>query len=277
MLTSKKDILNYLNFLEAVGFTVTLHGEIIVNSNLLEFNFHQNPYCKYIKTGYGKWNECICRQHKIYKKLEEGEFFGCCHSGVGEFVYPITVSGERVGFISVSGYLCEETKEKIYLFSKKHNIPALELERLSKRFLNPDIPQKSFVDSAIKPLEFMLENYFLSSKETTKQNISLLFKMQKYIAENSHLKITMGDLSRKFNYSVSTLSHLFMKNTGKSLPEYIDELRINEAKWYLTSSDMSVSQISEFLGYSSNSYFSTVFKKLCGTAPNQYRKEHKLK
>ncbi len=95
--------------------------------------------------------------------------------------------------------------------------------------------------------------------------------MLKYVTENCHQKVTMSDLSEHFNYSVSTLSHLFMKHSGKTLPEYIDHLRLEEGKWYLKNSRTKIVDIAHFLGYSSSNYFSSVFKQKTGMTPREYR------
>lgn len=263
-------IISYLEYLNSVGLTITLHCNIINNSKFLQYNYHRNPYCHYIKTVYGKLNECICCQKKVIKKLECGSFFGVCYAGVGEFVYPIN-NGIVIGFISVSGYICEISKAKLSCFAKNHDIPYNELEELMEKYLISNIPPKSFFDAVINPLVFMLEEYFGNLHDEVSADNKIYHKMLRYITDNCHKKITMRELSDEFNYSVSTLSHLFKKQSGKSLPTYIDDLRINEAKWYLANSDSSVAEIAHFLGYSDSNYFSTVFKHKCGITPKKYR------
>lgn len=271
MLISSKKITAYIDFLKNSGYTVTLHGKMVNNSDFLEYNYHQNPYCHYIKTVYGKWSECIKRQYKIIEKCKDGSYFGCCYAGVGEFVYPVRSGEKIVGFVSVSGYISEISKAKAEHFALKNSISPSEISKLADRHLNKSLPEKAVVDSAIDPLVFMLEQYYEGSCDESGSNTQLYHQMLRYITENCHNKITMSDLSRKFHYSVSTLSHLFMKKSGKSLPEYVDDLRLGEAKWYLANSESSVAEIAQFLGYSSSNYFSAVFKKKCGITPKKYR------
>ncbi len=261
----------YIDHLKNIGYTVTLHGKSIGSSVFIEYNYHCNPYCHYIKTVYGNWNECIYHQKKVENVCNEGSFFGCCYAGMGEFVYPVKKGDELLCFISVSGYLAPSSAEKSKHFAEKHLINFSEVSSLINKYLCDDLPKKQNVDAVILPLVFMLENYF-SSNFPEKNNESLLYhKILRYIGENCHSKITMSHLSRHFNYSVSTLSHLFLKNSGKSLPEYIDDLRMTEAKWYLSNSKTPIAEISYFLGYNSSNYFSTVFKKKNGITPRQYR------
>lgn len=82
----------------------------------------------------------------------------------------------------------------------------------------------------------------------------------------------MKDLSQKFNYSVSTLSHLFKKRSGVSISEYIENLRLDEAKWLLQQSTYSIAEISDCLGFCNSAYFSSVFKKKFGLSPKHFLK-----
>lgn len=67
------------------------------------------------------------------------------------------------------------------------------------------------------------------------------------------------------------LSKRFRIEIGMSLREYINQLRIEEAKRLLLSTNLSVSDIAVEVGYDNISYFSTVFRKLCGVSPVDWR------
>lgn len=71
--------------------------------------------------------------------------------------------------------------------------------------------------------------------------------------------------------SPSYLRHLFREQTGKTLTEYITELRISEAKKLLRSTDDSILSIALAVGFNDQSYFSKVFQKSVGTSPSRYR------
>ena len=85
-----------------------------------------------------------------------------------------------------------------------------------------------------------------------------------YITTNHNTRITMKDLSKKFNCSVSTLSHIFKKRSGVSISEYIENLRLDEARWLLKQTSYTVTEISDSLG------FCNVFKKKFGVSPRRY-------
>ncbi|MBI6874685.1 helix-turn-helix transcriptional regulator [Clostridium aciditolerans] len=67
------------------------------------------------------------------------------------------------------------------------------------------------------------------------------------------------------------LSTIFNEKNGISLKDYINKLRIENAKKYLVETDMKISDISKIVGYNQLSYFGSIFKKFEGCTPNEYR------
>ncbi|MEH7313803.1 helix-turn-helix domain-containing protein, partial [Priestia megaterium] len=67
------------------------------------------------------------------------------------------------------------------------------------------------------------------------------------------------------------LSKIFKKEVGKSVSQYIQEQRIEEAKKLLQLSNYTISEISTLLNFHDQSYFTTTFKKILGVTPKQYR------
>jgi YesN/AraC family two-component response regulator len=64
--------------------------------------------------------------------------------------------------------------------------------------------------------------------------------------------------------------HLFKKATGKTLIEYINMLRINEAVQLLQTRRYSIQQVALMVGYSNMTYFGRIFKKLKSQTPREY-------
>lgn len=92
-----------------------------------------------------------------------------------------------------------------------------------------------------------------------------------YIYGHLHKKITLSELTEHTGLSGSYLSRLFRKETGESITEYILKCKINAAKNMLKYSTYSLSQISETLAFSCQSYFTKIFKSHEGVTPKKYR------
>lgn len=94
-----------------------------------------------------------------------------------------------------------------------------------------------------------------------------------YIYDNLHTKITLTDLAKQVHLSPSHLSKLFHREMGLTISSYISKKRIEAAKNMLKFSDYSCAEISNYLCFSSESYFIKVFKRETGNTPKQYREK----
>lgn len=94
-----------------------------------------------------------------------------------------------------------------------------------------------------------------------------------YIYENLHKKLSLENLAEITGLSPSYLSRLFRKEVGSTISEYITQKRIETAENMLKYSDYSCVDISNYLCFSSESYFIYVFKKYTGYTPKIYREK----
>ena len=83
--------------------------------------------------------------------------------------------------------------------------------------------------------------------------------------------LTLDSLAEEAHINKYYLSHAFKREYGISPISYMINRRIEESKYLLAETDLSMSQISQLLGFSSLSYFSQVFRKTLGTSPMEYR------
>lgn len=83
--------------------------------------------------------------------------------------------------------------------------------------------------------------------------------------------LSIGDLSRKFNYSSRQMSRILREYTSHTFSELIHRIRLDVAVLLLKNPNISISQIIEAAGYSDASHFYRVFKAAYGCAPNAYR------
>ena len=111
--------------------------------------------------------------------------------------------------------------------------------------------------------------YIENGRENNKKVISYL---QQYIKSNLHSELSIVKLGDTVHLNPFYLSHLYKKTTGKSITEYITEIKLNKAKEMLKGIDYKVSEISEQLGFSTPAYFSRFFRKHMDCSPNDYRK-----
>lgn len=96
-----------------------------------------------------------------------------------------------------------------------------------------------------------------------------------YLKKNIGRNLTIDEIAKNVYYGKSYLMRNFKVKTGKTVMQYFNELKIEEAKKLLRESKLPISQISENLGFGEPNYFSRVFKKITGFTPLQYKKHSK--
>ncbi len=106
----------------------------------------------------------------------------------------------------------------------------------------------------------------------TQKITRLVYVAKTYISKNLKT-VTVADLAANQRYNVKYFSRLFASATGMKPAEYITDCRIEWAKNSLEHSDLSVSEISEAIGYEHRNGFATAFKKKYGCSPSEYRKK----
>ncbi len=99
----------------------------------------------------------------------------------------------------------------------------------------------------------------------------ILENINRYVRENLHRAVTIGDLAEELGYSVSHLRAVFRDRLGVSLGRYMRESRLSEAAKLLQTSEHNVSEIGERCGFESLFAFSRAFRKAYGLPPRAYR------
>ena len=92
-----------------------------------------------------------------------------------------------------------------------------------------------------------------------------------YISEHLHDDLRLEELSRYCGLCSRSLSLKFKAEMGMGIPEYIHREKLREARYLLTHTDYSLSDIAGFLNYPTQSYFTQIFKRYEGRTPQQYR------
>ena len=99
-----------------------------------------------------------------------------------------------------------------------------------------------------------------------------IFKCIQYIANHINTDISVEKIANELNMDRSTLSKKFKRELGFNISSYIMRRKLEEAKSLLSYTDKTISEISEYLCFSTQSYFQNVFKKKYGLTPKEFRK-----
>ena len=96
-------------------------------------------------------------------------------------------------------------------------------------------------------------------------------KTMDYIYDHLHEKIYLEDCAAQTGLNKTYLCSLFKSETGITINSFITRKKIEAAEKMLVSTSFSVWEISNYLAFSSHSYFISVFRKQTGKTPREYR------
>lgn len=101
--------------------------------------------------------------------------------------------------------------------------------------------------------------------------------MIRYIRNHYGNEISLESLGDQFHMNGVYLGQIFKKETGETFLKYLTNYRIQEAKRLLEDNKLSITEISELVGYRTSQYFSQIFIKSVGMRPQEYRRWNKRK
>ena len=94
-----------------------------------------------------------------------------------------------------------------------------------------------------------------------------------YLETYYHESIQLEDLASMTHLSRFYISHSFKKEIGMSPIEYLIDIRIKESKILLRTTNYSISQVADIVGFTTPTYFSKQFRKSTGISPTDYREQ----
>lgn len=95
-------------------------------------------------------------------------------------------------------------------------------------------------------------------------------QLKAYIAANCRA-LTLRELAEKFHFNESYLSQYLKKNTGHTFTALLQSARISQAAKMLISTNLSVVEIADQVGYQNMSYFYRLFTEVNCCSPAEYR------
>lgn len=112
-------------------------------------------------------------------------------------------------------------------------------------------------------------------REKGEENKNPLIKeVKNYIFTHMHEAIKVNDIAAYFHVNADYLSHLFSICEKKTIKQYVLEEKIARSKNLLRFSEYKIQEIAFYLGFSSQSHFTKIFREIVGMNPNEFRKKY---
>lgn len=103
-------------------------------------------------------------------------------------------------------------------------------------------------------------------------NTKLVRKAREYVMAHIGEAITTDALAKTCGLNRTYLCRVFSEETGMTVGQYVTAIKMEEAKRLMDITPKSILEIADYLGYSSQSHFQRVFKKMLGMTPGEYRR-----
>lgn len=127
------------------------------------------------------------------------------------------------------------------------------------------------LDAGLSGEETQLPNYINSASHSP-----LIARINDWAEHHLSNGFNIDELAEDMAMSVRTLHRHVLKDTGMTPANYLQQRRIETARRLLESTDFSILEIAQRIGYSDSSAFSRVFTRSLGVAPAQYRNKFRL-
>jgi two-component system response regulator YesN len=145
--------------------------------------------------------------------------------------------------------------------------PQLSLDRLT------DIDSHESWAGAADYLSMVSEYLFMVRTEKLKRrksaDVAVDF-IQRYVRDHLNEELSLAKLAEQVYLNPSYLSRLFRKTMGTTITDYIDNVKIAQAKSLLEQDDIKIRDVAKTLGYDSAASFTRFFRKLTGVTPQEY-------
>ena len=189
------------------------------------------------------------------------------------------ILNEMLGYVYFTNYEnLQDVKERV-----EQLLPALSRTTAACGRNVPDIlgcgPDQLHKFAIMKSMEEVnralseIIRYFLFTifEPQSLKHTDVVATIKEYILANFDRKLTLEDIARQVYLSNSYVSSIFKKETGLSVVDYANQIRIDRSKRLLMETDLSISLLSSRCGFDDQSYFTRMFKKLVGMSPRNYR------
>jgi transcriptional regulator GlxA family with amidase domain len=114
------------------------------------------------------------------------------------------------------------------------------------------------------------------SPSLREKDITRLDEVLNFLRRNKSESVTLEEVAAIAKMSPKSFCRFFKANTGKTLIEYLHELRIGEACRLLLESDLSISEIAFDCGFNNLSNFNRRFRQLKQTTPRDFRQQFQI-
>lgn len=245
-----QEALEAMEYKMVIGYsTIISYNSIKVTGNKYKYSLEtEQQLINFIKAGEFKNAEAII--NKIFNENFSNNY--------------LSVEMTKCLIFDIASTLVKTISE----VSNNREVPFLEklypIERLTKC--------KTIIDMKTELINILESTCNYVNKNKKKHNIVLRDQIIEYVNNNyNYVELDVSMLADKFNLNQSYLSTFFKESSGVGLLDYINRVRIENAKTFLKERNTSIADIATKVGYYNSNTFIRTFKKYEGITPGKYK------
>jgi len=200
-----------------------------------------------------------------------------CHLGLIDVYVPIVMNGKIAGlFCTGQLFYRRPTEQGFRKIQKRLADMGVDLIRARQAYFNAPVIEKRRVAAIIDLVQMVVGLIDVRRLQALKSAVShdSLRKALDFMETHYAEPITLSLVAREADLSVSRMAHVFKDQVGMSFTAYLNLIRINWAKYYLTNSNLRIGETAFHVGFGNLSHFNHVFLRAAGLPPTQYRRQH---
>lgn len=167
--------------------------------------------------------------------------------------------------------LCSQSGEIDFLHFKVAGVrPIQNLVENLLFILLRETPNKRKMSQMTMAILFMHIMEHTGQLHTQDEGQTAIFRVLAYV-ESHYVSGSLTELAQLLHYDLYSLSRQIKQKTGKTYTELVQEKRLAQAAFLLKTTDRTVEQIAQGVGYENMGYFHRIFKETFGLSPRKYR------
>lgn len=275
----KKDVFSKMMIIEKLETFKKYIFKVLNIRTVISLETHQNQI-SLLKDKYIKFNEytehlpieiiTISGMESLIEKLHKNvfNFKNLTYKILLAFTYKIELNYPLDNFEKKNLYNFRDFKKIVY---SSLNILISDSSQISNQIDLFDIigNENTFSGLYLSCRKFLFENYYAERKMNLRKEV---IKSIQFIEENYSDVISLDDIADKACLSANYMSSLFKKEFGMTFVDYLNLYRVQMSIQYLEETKEFLYTIAENTGFTYESYFSKIFKKITGFSPNYWRK-----
>jgi AraC-like DNA-binding protein len=186
-----------------------------------------------------------------------------------------------LGINKISFFLKNDFTKKIITYelnNEEFNEMLALYQILYQESLSNDDKKEQIINhlyGILRQLILRKEQIIINDNDSSTDS-DLVYNIKNIISNNYYQDIKLDDIAKSLSLSKSLICHQFKSQTNMTIIEYKIKKQLEEAHNLLMISDMTISQISSLVGFSSNAYFTKCFKNYYHLTPKQVQSQKNI-